>query len=219
MFADIVGFTQLASNLDPIELVELLNSFFSCFDRLTEKHSLEKIKTIGDAYMVVGGLPERREDHVVAVAAMALDMQDAVAAFNQKNSRTFSIRIGIHTGPVVAGVIGLKKFIYDLWGDTVNIASRMESHGMAGKIQVSEVTYQQLQHCYTFEPRGTVRVKGKGDMVTYWLVGRKQEKEKCSDTEDAVQNCFQSSNSSERRLIELLNKTLREQETLGEQEQ
>ncbi|MBW4678951.1 MAG: PAS domain S-box protein [Microcoleus vaginatus WJT46-NPBG5] len=175
MFADIVGFTQIASYLSPIELVDLLNQIFSAFDRLSERHGLEKIKTIGDAYMVVGGLPNRRGDHAQAIAAMALDMQRAVAQFNQENNQAFSIRIGIHSGPVVAGVIGIKKFIYDLWGDTVNIASRMESHGLAGQIQVSDFTYQLLQECYVFEERGTISVKGKGEMNTYFLLGRKDQ--------------------------------------------
>jgi PAS domain S-box-containing protein len=173
MFADIVGFTQLASSLNPIELVDLLNEIFSTFDRLSEKHDLEKIKTIGDAYMVVGGLPTRRDDHAEAIAEMALDMQGAIAQFRNKTGKGFDIRTGINTGPVVAGVIGLKKFSYDLWGDTVNIASRMESHGVAGKIQVTATTYERLKDKYVFEKRGVILVKGKGEMTTYFLVGRK----------------------------------------------
>jgi PAS domain S-box-containing protein len=173
MFADIVGFTQLASSLNAIELVDLLSEIFSAFDRLSEKHGLEKIKTIGDAYMVVGGLPTRRENHAIAIAEMALDMQVAIAKFREDTGKDFNIRIGINTGPVVAGVIGIKKFSYDLWGDTVNIASRMESHGIAGQIQVSDVTYKLLREQYLFKERGVIQVKGKGEMTTYLLIGRK----------------------------------------------
>ena len=172
LFADIVGFTQLASHLSPIALVDLLNQIFSEFDRLTEKYGLEKIKTIGDAYMVVGGLPMPGEDRAEAIALIALDMQAVLERFNQANNKTFSIRIGIHSGPVVAGVIGLKKFTYDLWGDTVNIASRMESHGIAGKIQVSDATYQLLQDKFVLEKRGNISIKGKGEMTTYFLSDR-----------------------------------------------
>lgn len=175
LFADIVGFTEMASSLTPIEVVELLNQIFSEFDKLTEKHSLEKIKTIGDSYMVVGGLPERRSDHAAAIANMALDMQEAMAQFNATHIKQCSIRIGIHSGPVVAGVIGIKKFIYDLWGDTVNTASRMESHGLPGAIQVSNSTYKFLQHQFLFVARGSIKVKGKGEMTTYLLVGRKND--------------------------------------------
>ena len=173
LFADIVGFTEIASALNPIEVVELLNTIFSEFDKLTEKHCLEKIKTIGDSYMVVGGLPERRDDHALAIANMALDMQEAMAQFNANNIKKCSIRIGIHSGPVVAGVIGIKKFIYDLWGDTVNTASRMESHGLPGAIQVSEHTYSLLEHQFLFVKRGTIDVKGKGKMTTYMLEGKR----------------------------------------------
>ncbi len=173
MFADIVGFTQIAASLSPIELVELLNQIFSAFDRLTEKHGLEKIKTVGDAYMVVSGIPKPRADHAEAIAKMALDMLVAIAQFNANNNQTFSIRIGIHSGPVVAGVIGIKKFIYDLWGDTVNTASRMESHGLAGKIHLTVATYERLRNKFLFEERGKIPVKGKGEMTTYFLIGRK----------------------------------------------
>lgn len=176
MFADIVGFTQLASSLNPIELVNLLNNIFSAFDLLCEQHDLEKIKTIGDAYMVVGGLPTRRDDHAEAIAEMALDMQAAIAQFRDQTGKEFNIRIGINTGPVVAGVIGLKKFSYDLWGDTVNIASRMESHGIPGQIQVTGATYERLQDKYLFQERGVILVKGKGEMKTYFLIGRKENK-------------------------------------------
>ncbi len=173
LFADIVGFTPLSARMSPIELVNLLNQIFSQFDQLAEKHELEKIKTIGDAYMVVGGLPIPRSDHAQAVAAMALDIQQAIASFQVDSNEPFQIRIGINTGPVVAGVIGIKKFIYDLWGDTVNVASRMESQGLPGCIQVSAQTYQHLKHQFVFEERGAIAVKGKGNMITYWLKGFK----------------------------------------------
>ncbi|MEG4529095.1 adenylate/guanylate cyclase domain-containing protein [Microcoleus sp. D2_18a_D3] len=173
LFADIVGFTQLSSRVSPTQLVALLNDIFSTFDNLAERHGLEKIKTIGDAYMVVGGLPIPRPDHAEAIAEMALDMQEAITDFSNIHNQDFSIRIGINTGPVVAGVIGIKKFIYDLWGDTVNTASRMESHGFPGCIQVTETTYQQLREKYPFENRGAIEVKGKGEMTTYLLQCRK----------------------------------------------
>lgn len=171
LFADIVGFTPLSAQIQPTELVNLLNEIFSTFDELSEKHGLEKIKTIGDAYMVVGGLPVARSDHAVAVAQMALDMQAAIVQFQTIYGDQLQIRIGINTGPVVAGVIGVKKFIYDLWGDAVNVASRMESSGCPGKIQVTEATYSRLQAQYQFVQRGQVAVKGRGEMTTYWLVG------------------------------------------------
>ena len=173
LFADIVGFTEIASSVSAIQLVKLLNQIFSDFDRLSEQYNLEKIKTIGDAYLVVGGLPRHRADHAQAIAQMALDMQIAIAKFNAENQQNFSIRIGIHSGSVVAGVIGIKKLTYDLWGDTVNIASRMESQGFTNKIQVSETTYQHLRDEFLFEKRGEIEVKGKGKMTTYLLIGRK----------------------------------------------
>ncbi len=171
LFADIVGFTQISAHLGGIQLVKLLNQIFSAFDTLSEQHGLEKIKTIGDAYMVVGGLPNRRIDHAHAIAQMALDMQGAIAQFNQDNHLDFNIRIGIHSGSVIAGVIGIKKFTYDLWGDTVNIASRMESHGLVGKIQVSEATFGLIREEFILEKRGEIEIKGKGKMVTYLLEG------------------------------------------------
>ncbi|KAM3102560.1 adenylate/guanylate cyclase domain-containing protein [Phormidesmis sp. 146-12] len=172
LFADLVGFTQLTVSLSPIELVSLLNEIFSAFDHLSDRYGLEKIKTIGDAYMVVGGVPNRRKDHAQAIAEMALEMQAALAQFNLKNHKEFRMRIGIHSGSVVAGVIGVKKFIYDLWGDTVNTANRMESHGLTGQIQVSATTYQLLKHQYHFTKRGAVSIKSKGEMKTYLLTGR-----------------------------------------------
>lgn len=173
LFADIVDFTKLSGFLSATELVGLLNEVFSAFDRLSEQYGLEKIKTIGDAYMVVGGLPDPRSDHAEAVAEMALDMQKEIARFTTANHSPLRMRIGLNTGPVVAGVIGRKKFIYDLWGDTVNTASRMESHGVGGCIQVTAEIYERLQDKYHFEERGTVYVKGKGEMTTYFLTARK----------------------------------------------
>ncbi len=173
LFADIVGFTQLSSTIDPEAVVELLNQIFSTFDQLAETYKLEKIKTIGDAYMVVGGVPNPRPDHIEAVAEMALAMQEVISQFQTSTGEVFRLRIGIHTGPVVAGVIGIKKFIYDLWGDTVNIASRMESQGQKDRIQVTETIYHHLKEQYDFECRGTVFVKGKGNMTTYFITGRK----------------------------------------------
>ncbi|WP_449420426.1 adenylate/guanylate cyclase domain-containing protein [Phormidium nigroviride] len=172
LFADIVGFTPLSASMSPIALVDLLNQIFSAFDHLCERHGLEKIKTIGDAYMVVGGLPTPRSDHAETIAQMAIDMQVEIALFNAKNNKDFSIRIGIHSGPVVAGVIGIKKFIYDLWGDTVNLASRMESHGLAGQIQVSDVTYELLKDKFLLQKRSPIQIKGKGEMTTYFLLGK-----------------------------------------------
>jgi class 3 adenylate cyclase/CheY-like chemotaxis protein len=173
LFADIVDFTPLSARITPHELVTLLDETFSTFDHLAEKHGLEKIKTIGDAYMVVGGLPTPRPDHAQAVAEMALDMRAALTTDFGTHGELLTLRIGIHTGPVVAGVIGRKKFIYDLWGDTVNIASRMESHGFQGSIQVTAETYTRLYTEYNLVERGKLNVKGKGEMMTYLLLDRK----------------------------------------------
>jgi class 3 adenylate cyclase len=173
LFADVVGFTQMSALIKPVELVYLLNEIFSAFDELATRHGLEKIKTIGDAYMVASGLPERRADHAEAMAEMALDMQDALKQFNLARGASLDIRTGINTGPVVAGIIGSSKFIYDLWGDAVNTASRMESHSTPGRIQVTSATYERLRDAYRFEARGTINVKGKGEMPTYFLLGRK----------------------------------------------
>jgi adenylate cyclase len=173
LFADIVDFTSLASHITPTELVGVLNQIFSLFDCLAEQHGLEKIKTIGDAYMVVGGLPVARADHAEAVAEMALDMRRAIARFNGERRQCFTMRIGISSGPAVAGVIGTAKFAYDLWGDTVNTASRMESHGLPGHIHVSAATYKRLRKTYSFTARGRIDVKGKGAMRTYLLERKK----------------------------------------------
>jgi adenylate cyclase len=173
LFADIVGFTPLSADMAPEELVTLLTEVFSTFDRLAEQHGLEKIKTVGDAYMVVGGLPTPRPDHVEAVADIALDMQRESARIRTTRNEPIQLRIGIHTGPVVAGVIGARKFSYDLWGDTVNIADRMQSHGTSGRIQVTAATFECLQDKYLFERRGRIPVKGKGKMLTFFLTGKR----------------------------------------------
>lgn len=173
LFADLVNFTSLAAQLSPSELVGLLNEIFSRFDVLSERFGLEKIKTIGDAYMVVGGLPQPSTNHARAIAEMALAMREELQAFNLQYDLNCQLRIGINTGPVVAGVIGKKKFIYDLWGDTVNVASRMESQGQSGEIQVTEATYACLRGEYEFESRGEIPIKGKGLLQTYWLLGRR----------------------------------------------
>ena len=174
LFADIVGFTKIATSVSATILVNLLNQIFSVFDRLSLKYGLEKIKTIGDAYMVVGGLPTRTSNHPQAIASMALEMENAIATFNKRNNLNLSIRVGIHTGSVVAGVIGLQKFSYDLWGNTVNIASRMESHGLPGKIQVTVETYHRLRDQFILEKRGEISIKGRGVMTTYLLVGKRE---------------------------------------------
>jgi adenylate cyclase len=172
LFADLVNFTELSAQLSPPDLVALLNQIFSTFDQLADRYGLEKIKTIGDAYLVVGGLPTPRPDHVEAVAEMALAMQQAIAQFRVSPSLpTLTMRIGINTGPVGAGVIGTKKFAYDLWGDTVNTASRMESSGLPGHIQVTTEVYERLKNKYHLDRRGAIEVKGKGEMMTYFLRG------------------------------------------------
>jgi class 3 adenylate cyclase len=173
LFADIVGFTRLATRTAPAELVGLLNEIFSLFDDLAERYRLEKIKTIGDSYMAAGGLPKPRPHHAAAVADMALAMQRAIARFSAQRGEAFDIRVGISSGPAIAGVIGTKKFIYDLWGDTVNTASRMESHGLPGQIQVCPATYERLRDRYLFDERGEVQIKGKGVMATYLLTGKR----------------------------------------------
>jgi guanylate cyclase len=169
LFADIVGFTKMTASMPPAELVDLLNQLFSRFDGLADQHGLEKIKTIGDGYMVVGGAPVARDDHATVIAQLALQMQQALVAFNAQSGKNLQIRIGISSGPVVAGVIGTSKFAYDMWGDAVNMASRMERTGLAGKIQVCEFTYQLLKAQHKFEARGLVEIKGKGKVNTYLL--------------------------------------------------
>lgn len=173
LFADIVNFTQLSERTNPTDLVQLLDQIFTRFDALADQHGLEKIKTIGDAYMVVGGLPEPGGDHAERVAQMAIDMQGVLATLDARTFEGLAIRIGIHTGPVVAGVIGKRKFAYDLWGDSVNTASRMESHGQPGRIHVSEAVYARLRERFDFEARGAISVKGKGELTTFFLTARK----------------------------------------------
>ncbi|MFZ1029968.1 MAG: adenylate/guanylate cyclase domain-containing protein [Limnoraphis robusta] len=170
LFADLVGFTDFSSQATPAQLIKVLNSIFSHFDRLSQHYGLEKIKTIGDAYMVVGGLPLYHRNHLQAIAKMALDMQANLAQFNQQTGNNFLLRIGIHAGPVVAGVIGLSKFSYDLWGNTVNVASRMETNGVSGKIQVTQEVYDRLKDEFVFKLRGSIPIKGKGEMITYFLM-------------------------------------------------
>jgi class 3 adenylate cyclase len=172
MFSDLVGFSRLANRISPAELVQVLNTIFSAFDQLADRHGLEKIKTIGDAYMLVGGVPTPRPDHAEAVAEMALDMQDLMRSMHTRTGHLLQMRIGIHTGPVVAGIIGTRKFSYDLWGETVNIASRLESSGRPGVIQVSAATAERLQHKFEFASAGTVDAKGIGPVPAYLLLGR-----------------------------------------------
>jgi adenylate cyclase len=173
LFADIVGFTALSEKVSPTDLVRRLNRIFCAFDDLAEQYRLEKIKTIGDAYMVAGGFPDQRNGHANDVSAMALDMLEAIESCNLETEQPVSIRIGIHTGPAVAGVIGVKKFVYDVWGDTVNTASRLESSGLPGRIQLSEQAAALLDGQFVVQERGTVELKGKGCMKTYWLIGRR----------------------------------------------
>ena len=178
LFADIVDFTRLSADIAPQAVVSYLNVIFSEFDQLAQHHGLEKIKTIGDAYMVVGGVPTPRQDHTEAVVEMALAMLDACTRLSFNAHVPFTMRVGINTGPVVAGVIGIKKFIYDLWGDTVNLASRMESHGVTGEIQVTDAVYERMREKYVLEPRGKIEIKGRGRQQAYLLKGRRAEVER-----------------------------------------
>jgi len=171
LFADVAEFTPMAAGMTPLGLVELLNEVFQCFDTLVEKYDLEKIKTIGDCYMVAAGVPRRRADHAEALVDLALDMQAAVAA-RDFGGRKLVFRIGINSGPVVAGVIGRKKFIYDLWGEAVNMASRMESHGQRGAIQITDRTWRLIADRFVCAPGGTVDVKGAGPTPVWHVVGR-----------------------------------------------
>lgn len=170
LFADIVNFTQMSADADPAAVVRLLNRIFSDFDDLAARHGLEKIKTVGDAYMVAAGLPEPRPDHTEAVAAFALDLLDAAASHTDLQGDPICLRVGINTGPVVAGVIGRQKFNYDIWGDAVNVASRMESNGLVSQIQVTAAVRERLAGLYEFIEREPIPIKGKGLMVTYLLV-------------------------------------------------
>jgi adenylate cyclase len=171
LFADVVDFTPKAEGLPPAEVVGLLDRLFSHFDSLAERYGLEKIKTIGDAYMVAAGVPDPRPDHAAVLARLALDMCAAMAPGGECGDLGLQLRIGINSGPVVAGVIGRKRFLYDLWGDAVNVASRMESSGTPGRIQITEPTHELLRHEFDCERRGPVAIKGKGDMETWFLRG------------------------------------------------
>ena len=171
LFADVVDFTPLAERLPPAEVVGMLDDLFSHFDLLAERHGLEKIKTIGDCYMVAAGVPSPRTDHAHALALMALDMQGAMQSTEEVGHLGLKLRIGINSGPVVAGVIGRKRFLYDLWGDAVNTASRMESHGTSGRIQITRATKELLENTFVCEKRGVIPLKGKGEMETWYLVG------------------------------------------------
>jgi guanylate cyclase len=174
LFADVVGFTPRSEHLSAAEVVDVLDRLFSHFDELAERQGLEKIKTIGDAYMVAAGVPEPRPDHAQALARLALAMVSAMAPAGAMGDLGMEIRVGINSGPVVAGVIGRKRFLYDLWGDAVNTAARMESHGTPNRIQVTGATYGLLRDEFVLEPRGTVSVKGKGELQTWYLVGRRE---------------------------------------------
>jgi guanylate cyclase len=171
LFADVVGFTPMSATMSPPELVGLLNSVFTIFDGFVEELGLEKIKTVGDEYMVAAGVPHGRSDHAHAIAELALRIRDHTER-HRFHGHDISLRIGINSGPVVAGIVGTHKFAYDLWGDVVNTASRMESEGVAGSIQVTPATYELIRDEFVCEPRGVVSVKGKGDMNTYILVSR-----------------------------------------------
>jgi adenylate cyclase len=181
LFADVVDFTPWSERLTPDEVVGCLDHLFSHFDELAERHRLEKIKTIGDCYMVAAGVPESRPDHASALALMALDMLDAMRAEGEAGHLGLELRIGINSGPVVAGVIGRKRFLYDLWGDAVNTASRMEHYGTPGRIQITGATYELLADEFECEPRGTIPVKGKGEVETWYLVGPRDERGSVSD--------------------------------------
>lgn len=173
LFSDIAGYTERASDMDPTELVRFLDRLYTTFDRLVDRHGLEKIKTTGDGYMVVSGVPTPRPDHVEAIAALALDLSKAVAGLRDPHGNPVPIRMGIAAGPVVAGVVGARRFFYDVWGDAVNVASRMESTDPLGRIQVPHSVYERLRDEFVLEERGEVEVKGKGMMRTWLLVGRR----------------------------------------------
>ena len=181
LFADIAGFTERASHMPPAELVRFLDRLYTTFDRLVDRHGLEKIKTTGDSYMVVSGVPQSRADHVEALAALALDISRAVGDLRDPTGRPVPLRIGMASGPVVAGVVGARRFFYDVWGDAVNVASRMESTDPEGRIQVPQDVYERLRDRFELEERGDVEIKGKGVMHTWYLVGRKPLPDKVVD--------------------------------------
>ena len=175
LFADIAGYTKRASDTTPSDLVRFLDRLYTDLDLLVDRHGLEKVKTSGDSYMVVSGVPEPRADHIEALACLALDMADAVADLKDPNGRAVPLRIGLAAGPVVAGVVGARKFFYDVWGDAVNVASRMETTDVEGRIQVPKDVYERLNHAFLLEERGEVDIKGKGIMQTWYLVGRRDD--------------------------------------------
>jgi guanylate cyclase len=177
LFADVVDFTPLSERLPPAEMVDILDRLFTHFDALVERHGLEKIKTVGDCYMAAAGVPDPHPDHARRVARLALDMREAVGNMTVDGRQGLELRIGINSGPVVAGVIGRKRFIYDLWSDAVNTASRMESHGTPGHIQITRATYELLKDEFVCRPRGTISVKGKGEMETWYLEGARSDVE------------------------------------------
>jgi adenylate cyclase len=177
LFADIAGYTKRASDTTPTDLVRFLDRLYTDLDALVDRHGLEKVKTSGDSYMVVSGVPEPREDHIEALASLALDMADAVADLKDPQGRAVPLRIGLAAGPVVAGVVGARKFFYDVWGDAVNIAARMETTDVAGRIQVPQDVYERLKHAFLLEERGDVDIKGKGVMHTWYLVGRRDDED------------------------------------------
>ena len=172
LFADLAGFTVRSAHETPAATVAVLNEVFSVFDDLVRRYGLEKIRTIGDSYMVAAGAPVARPDHLSAICEMALDLQRAVERLNRDKDWDLSFRVGINCGPAVAGIVGRQKFHYDVWGDTVNLASRMESHGLPDRIQVTEAVYERLKSEFVFERRGFIEVKGKGSTLTYLLIGR-----------------------------------------------
>src|SRR5207237_5081213 len=174
LYADMVGSTTLAERLDAKELVALLNAIFSRFDLLAETHGVEKIRTIGDNYMCVAGVPRRRADHAQALARMALGLRAYLDELRAAGEDRIDFRIGMNSGPCVGGVIGLRKFVLDIWGDSVNTASRMESHGVPGRIHLSDATYELIRDAHECEPRGPIEVKGKGPMRTWFLVGERR---------------------------------------------
>ena len=174
LFADMVGFTPLSAKLPPVEMVELLNEVFSFFDSLLDKYGVEKIRTIGDSYMVASGVPRGRSDHAQVLTHMALEMRDFISTHTFRNGHRVSFRIGINSGSMIAGVIGRRKFVYDVWGDAVNIASRMESHGLGDAVQITQTTYGLIKDEFVCEPRGTVNVKGKGEMEVWLVISAKQ---------------------------------------------
>jgi adenylate cyclase len=175
LFADIAGFTERASDTAPDKLIRFLDRLYSDFDALVDKHGLEKIKVSGDSYMVVSGVPQPRPDHVEALADLALDMVDTANGLKNPHGHTVPLRIGLASGPVVAGVVGSRRFFYDVWGDAVNVASRMEATDSIGRIQAPEEAYERLKNDFVLQERGDVEVKGKGVMHTWYLVGRKQD--------------------------------------------